>query len=141
MARRNNTDTLARVAALATAKAHELNWPWDAASITAKRVLLGSAWRVSSYYAAEHATATLLVNAKTGTVLPSGVVYRKPGGFPKDWAFFARRMAFGAPAAALAYVTATRLAGFSALLAVPIALIAGFLAAVVSIRFEKLPGT
>jgi hypothetical protein len=95
---------------------------------------------VSSYYEPDNATATLLVNENTGTVLPHGVVYRKRGAATRDWAYFAWRLALGAVAAALAYVIATRLAGVSALLAIPIALIVGFLAAVVLIRFEKLPG-
>ena len=93
-------ETRARVAALATAKATELNWPWDPNALTIKRPPLGLArvWRVSSYYEAENATATLIVNEKTGSVLPHGVVYRKPGGANRDWAFFARRLAFGAVA-------------------------------------------
>ena len=132
----------ARVAALATAKAKELNWPWDPNALTIKRPPLGLAgtWRVTSFYAPDNATATLIVNEKTGTVLPHGVVYRKPGGANRDWAFFARRMAFGAVAAALAYLIATRLAGIGVLLAIPVALIAFLVAAMVSIRFEKLPG-
>jgi hypothetical protein len=132
-----------RVAALATAKANELNWPWDPNALTIKRPPLGlaSTWRVSSYYEAENVTATLLVNEKTGNVLPHGVVYRKRGGANRDWAFFARRLAFGAVAAVLAYLIATRLADLGALMAAPIALVAGLLAAVVSIRVEKLPGT
>ena len=133
----------ARVAALATAKATELNWPWDPNGLTLKRPLLGglgSVWRVTSYYAPDHATATLIVNVRTGHVLPQGVVYRKPGGADRDWAFFARRMGFGAAGAVLAYVMTTRVAGLGALLAIPLTLIAGFVAAIVSIRFEKLPG-
>ena len=58
-----------------------------------------------------------------------------------DWAFFARRVPFGVAGAALAYVIATRLAGVSVLMSMPIALAAGLVAAVVSIRFEKIPGT
>ena len=96
---------------------------------------------VSSYYQPDNATATLIVNEKTGTVLPHGVVYRKPGAAKKDWAFFARRVPFGVAGAALAYVIATRLAGVSVLMSMPIALAAGLVAAVVSIRFEKIPGT
>jgi len=136
-------ETHARVAALATAKANELNWPWDPNALTIKRPPLGLAgvWRVSSYYEPDNATATLIVNEKTGTVLPHGVVYRKPGAAIKDWAFFARRVAFGVAGAALAYVIATRLAGVSVLMSMPIALAAGLAAAVVSIRFEKIPGT
>ena len=136
-------ETRDRVAAMATAKATELNWPWDASSLTLKRPPFGGltgVWRVSSYYAAENVTATLTVNVRTGHVLPDGVVYRKPGGANRDWAFFARRMAFGAVGAVVAYAIATRLANLGVLLAIPIALVAGFLAAMVSIRFEKLPG-
>jgi len=136
-------ETRARVAALATAKAAELNWPWDPNALTIKRPPLGLAgvWRVSSYYQAENVTATLIVNEKTGSVLPHGVVYRKRGGANRDWAFFARRMAFGTAGAALAYVIATRLADLRGLIAIPIALVAGFLVAMISIRFEKIPGT
>jgi hypothetical protein len=136
-------ETRARVAALATAKANELNWPWDPNALTIKRPPLGLArvWRVSSYYEPENVTAMLIVNEKTGTVLPQGVVYRKRGGPNRDWAFFARRMAFGAAGAALAYVIATRVAGMSMLMSLPIALAAFLAAALVSIRFEKIPGT
>ena len=139
----DDADVRARAAALATAKANELNWPWDPNALTLKPPLLGGlggVWRVSSYYAAENVTATLIVNVKTGRVLPRGVVYRKPGGANRDWAFFARRMAFGAAGAVLAYTIATGLAAIDALLAIPIAMVAGILSALVSIRFEKIPG-
>ena len=96
--------------------------------------------RVVGTTEAENVTATLIVNEKTGNVLPHGVVYPKRGGANRDWAFFARRLAFGAVAAVLAYLIATRLADLSALIAIPIALVAGLLAGVASIRFEKLPG-
>ena|SRR5688572_30112051 len=136
-------ETRARVAALATAKANELNWPWDPNALTIKAPPLGLAgtWRVTSYYEPDNATATLMVNERTGTVLPHGVVYRKPGGPNRDWAFFARRMAFGGVAAVLAYLIATRLAGVSMLMSLPIALAAFVVAALASIRFEKIPGT
>ena len=137
-------ETRARVAALATAKANELNWPWDASSLTLKRPLLGGlggGWRVTSYHSPDNATATLIVNVRTGRVLPQGVVYRKPGPRSRDWAFFARRMAFGAAGAALAYLIATRLAGMSVLESIPVALAAFLVVALVSIRFEKIPGT
>ena len=140
----DDADVRARAAALATAKANELNWPWDPNALTLKPPLfggLGGVWRVSSYYAAENVTATLIVNVKTGRVLPRGVVYRKPGGANRDWAFFARRMVFGAVGAVLTYLIVTSLANFGAVLAIPIALIAGVLAALISIRFERLPGT
>ena len=140
----DDADLRARAAALATAKANELNWPWDANALTLKPPLfggLGGVWRVSLYYAAESVTATLIVNVKTGHVLPQGVVYRKPGGAHRDWAFFARRMVFGAVGAVLAYFIVTSLANFGAVLAIPIALLSGLLAAMISIRFEKLLGT
>ena len=99
-------ETRARVATLATSKATELNWPWDPNALTIKPPPLGLAgvWRVSSFCEPDNATATLIVNEKTGTVLPHGVVYRKPGAAKMDWAFFARRVPFGVAGAALAYV-------------------------------------
>jgi hypothetical protein len=139
----SDADRRAHVAALATAKANELNWPWDPNALTIKRPPLGLAgtWRVTSYDEPDNATATLMVNERTGTVLPQGVVYRKRGGPTRDWAFFARRMAFGAAGAALAYMIATRVAGMSMLMSLPIALAAFLVSALVSIRFEKIPGT
>lgn len=140
----DDSDLRARAAALATAKARELNWPWDANALTLKPPLfggLGGVWRVSSYYAAENVTATLIVNVRTGHVLPHGVVYRKPGGANRDWAFFARRMVFGAAGAVLTYLIVTSVANLGAVLAIPIAMVAGMLSALVSIRFEKIPGT
>jgi hypothetical protein len=131
-----------RVASLATAKAGELNLPWDPNALTLTRPLLGwlGGWRVSSYYAPENVTTTLIVNLRTGSVTPRNVVYRLREPRKKDWAFFGRRVLFGTGGGLVVYLIVTRGANFGAPLAIAVAVIGGVLAALFSIKVEKIPG-
>jgi hypothetical protein len=131
-----------RAAALATAKAGELNLPWDSNALTLTRPLFGwrGGWRVSSYYAPENVTTTLYVNVRTGSVTPRNVVYRLREPQNKDWAFFARRLLFGVAGAVSVYLIASRGAELQAPIAVPAAALGGMLTALFSIKLEKIPG-
>ena len=131
-----------RAAALATAKAGELNLPWDPNALTLTRPLFGSrgGWRVSSYYAPENVTTTLIVNLRTGSVTPRNVAYRLREPRKKDWAFFGRRVVFGAGGGLVVYLIVTRGANFGTPTAMAVAAIGGLLAALFSIKVEKIPG-